>query len=143
MGFMVAPKRKAEAQERFHAFMQTTKCELQTALPFAMDPVVYDFQINEKGTFADRLTGSESLMPRGYYALVAPQLIRIDRRNLSTLRRAELDKFAAACRTRPELSGMVQELFEHLLPRGHGESAGTRSLDELLSENGFDRELHE
>src|SRR4030095_2207229 len=133
MGFMVAPKRKAEAQERLHAFMQTTKCELQTALPFAMDPVVYDFQINEKGTFADRLTGSDSLMPRGYYALVAPQLIRIDRRNLSNLRRAELDKFAAACRTRPELSGMVQELFDQLLPRSQAETSGVQSLDELLT----------
>lgn len=143
MGFMVAPKRKAEAQERLHDFMLTTKRELQTALPFAMDPVVYDFQINENGTFADRLTGVDSLMPRGYYALVAPQLIRTDRRNLSALRRAELDKFAAACRTRPELSGMVQELFDNLLPRSHGESAGAQSLDDLLAENGFDRELHE
>jgi hypothetical protein len=143
MGFMVAPKRKAEAQERLHDFMLTTKRELQTALPFAMDPVVYDFRINENGTFADRLTGADSLMPRGYYALVAPQLIRTDRRNLSALRRAELDKFAAACRTRPELSGMVQELFDNLLPRSHGESNGARSLDDLLAENGFDRELHE
>jgi hypothetical protein len=125
MGFMVAPTRKAEAQERLNAFMQTTKRELQTALPFAMDPVVYDFQINENGTFADRLSGSESMMPRGYYALVAPRLIRVDPRNLSTLRRAELDKFAAACRTRPELSGMVQELFDQLLPRTQSESSGS------------------
>ncbi|HET6407696.1 MAG TPA: UTP--glucose-1-phosphate uridylyltransferase [Chthoniobacteraceae bacterium] len=143
MGFMVAPKRKAEAQERMNDIMLTTKRELQVALPFAMDPVVYDFQINENGTFADRLSGADSLMPRGYYALVAPQLIRTDRRNLSSLRRAELDKFAAACRTRPELSGMVQELFDNLLPRGHDESAGSQTLDSLLAENGFDRELHE
>jgi hypothetical protein len=143
MGFMVAPKRKCEAQERLHAFMQATKRDLQTALPFAMDPVVYDFEINEQGTHADHLTGADSLMPRGYYALLAPQLIRVDRRNLSTLRRAELDKFAAACRTRPELSGMVQELFDQLLPRTQLESSDAQSLDELLAENGFDRELHE
>lgn len=143
MGFMVAPGRKAEAQEQLSEIMRRTKRELQAALPFAMDPVVYDFRINENGTFADLLTGAEALMPRGYYALVAPQLIRTDRRTLSPLRRAELDKFAAACRSHPELSGMVQELFDHLLPRGPGEPAEGESLDDLLAENGFDRDLHD
>ena len=35
--------------------MSATKRELQHALPFAMEPVVYDFAINERGTFADLL----------------------------------------------------------------------------------------
>ena len=33
------------------------KAELSTSLPFAMEPVVYDFSINERGTFADLLEG--------------------------------------------------------------------------------------
>ena len=37
--------------------MLETKRELQHALPFAMDPVVFDYAINEKGTFADLLCG--------------------------------------------------------------------------------------
>ena len=143
MGFMVAPDRKAEAQERLLEIMLRTKRELQAALPFAMEPVVYDLRINERGTCADLLTGPEALMPRGYFALIAPQLIRADRRTLSPIRRAELDKFAAACRTRPELREMVQVLFDHLLPRGAEESADGKSLDEQLAENGFDRELHD
>jgi hypothetical protein len=99
MGFIVAPERKAEAQGRLQAIMSATKAELAAALPFAMEPVVYDFAINRQGTVADLLTGHAALMPRGYYALTAPQLIRTDERELSALRRGELDKFAVACRT--------------------------------------------
>ncbi len=37
-----------------------------------MEPVVYDFAINENGTFADLLAGRDALMPSGYYALTVP-----------------------------------------------------------------------
>src|SRR5205085_12473804 len=50
MGFIFAPARKASAQQRLQAIMSSTKRELQDALPFAMEPVVYDFAINENGT---------------------------------------------------------------------------------------------
>jgi hypothetical protein len=40
-----------------------------------MEPVVYDFAINENGTFADLLAGADALLPAGYYALMAPQLL--------------------------------------------------------------------
>ena len=66
-----------------------------------MEPVVYDFAINENGTFADLLSGRDALMPSGYYALTVPGLLRTDPRSLSELRRKELDKFGAACRTKP------------------------------------------
>jgi hypothetical protein len=142
MGFIFAPARKAEAQRRLQEIMITTKRELQHALPFAMDPVVYDFAINENGTFADLLKGAETLMPAGYYALTVPGLLRQDRRTLSALRRAELDKFGAACRTKPDLRGMVQTLFDAMLPRGKAETAG-ESLASLLEANGFDARQHE
>ena len=54
-----------------------------------------------------------------------------------------LDKFAAACRTKPELRGMVQTLFDTMFPRLKEEKAGAQTLDELLAANGFDREAHE
>ncbi len=143
MGFIFAPERKAEAQTRLQEMMSATKRELQHALPFAMEPVVYDFAINERGTFADLLAGEAALMPPGYYALIVPPLLRQDRHALSPLRRADLDKFGAACRTRPELRGMVQTLFDAMLPRGKAESAGGQSLHELLEQFGFDRTQHE
>ena len=143
MGFIFAPEKKAVAQQRLQEIMSATKRELQHALPFAMEPVVYDFAINENGTFADLLQGANALMPQGYYALTVPALLRQDLRTLSLLRRTELDKFGAACRTRPELRGMVQTLFDALLPRGKAESAGDESLAVLLDQNGFDRAQHE
>ena len=83
-----------------------------------------------------------ALMPSGYYALTVPGLLRQDQRTLSPLRRAELDKFGAACRTRPELRGMVQTLFEAMLPRGKAD-ATSESLAGLLESNGFDAKQHE
>ncbi len=143
MGFMFAPERKAEAQRRLQEIMSATKRELQHALPFAMEPVVYDFAINEHGTVADLLSGETALMPQGYYALTVPMLLRQELRGLTPLRRAELDKFGAACRAKPELRGMVQTLFDTLLPRGQAESDGAQSLAALLEQHGFDRTQHE
>ena len=143
MGFIFAPHRKLEAQDRLREIMLETKRELSAALPFAMDPVVFDYAINERGTYADLLTGEDALMPAGYYALTLPRLIRMNRAELPATRRTELDKFGAAARTRPELRGMVQTLFDVLLPRGKSGKADGATLQELLEQNGFDRTQHE
>ena len=182
MGFIFDPAVKPQAQARMQQIMSETKRQLETALPFAMEPVVYDFAINERGTWAELLGGGAEeqrsggaeeqgstqyaprtthhaprtthhaprttphappLMPPGYYAMIVPDLVRRDRWGLSAARRAELDLFAAACRTQPELSGMVQHLFDRLLPRARPEAAGGDDLDALLIRYGFDRVQHE
>lgn len=143
MGFIVAPQRKAEAQVRLLELMRATKRELQHALPFAMEPVVYDFAINERGTWAELLHGSDALMPPGYYALTLPALLRQDRLSLSSARRAELDQVGAVCRSRVEWRGLVQTLFDTMLPRSRGEATEGKSLAQLLAELGFDRAQHE
>ncbi len=143
MGFLFAPTRRAEARDRLLAIMRQTKQRLENAVPFAMEPVVYDFAIDEHGTQAALLTGDAALLPAGYYTLTVPALLRADARLLSPMRRAELDRFGAACRTDPAFSGMVQHLFDHMLPRGSGERAGQQSLETLLAEYGFDRVHHE
>ncbi|MBN1246026.1 MAG: UTP--glucose-1-phosphate uridylyltransferase [Anaerolineae bacterium] len=159
MGFIFDPNRREEAQSRLHAMMLGAKQELEQALPFAMDPVVYDFAINQRGTHAELLDGDSSrlltghqrtgasegvaLMPSGYYTLVVPQLLRRGRHELSPLRRAELDAFGAACRADTGLSGTVQQLFDQLLPRSSLEMSEGRTLDELLAQLGFDRIQHE
>ncbi|NBV20433.1 MAG: UTP--glucose-1-phosphate uridylyltransferase [Proteobacteria bacterium] len=143
MGFIFAPHRKIEGQRRLQEIMSAAKHELQHALPFAMEPVVFDYAINERGTWADLLAGDAALMPSGYYSLTVPQLLRTERQDLPPARRAELDKFATACRAKPELRGMVQTLFDRMFPRLKEEAAGAQNLDELLAANGFDREAHE
>jgi hypothetical protein len=143
MGFIFDPARRDEARAFLGRLMGDTKRELQHALPFAMDPVVYDFAINERGTFAALLAGSEALMPPGYYARMVPGWLRADPRGLPASVHAELDRFGAACRVRPELAGMVETLFDRLFPRGASDRADNASLPALLEACGFDPALHE
>jgi hypothetical protein len=144
MGFLFAEGRKAEGQERMAEIMAAAKRELESSVPFAMEPVVYDFAINERGSAAVLLRGDDALLPAEYYTLTVPGLLRAESRLLSAARRAELDRFSAACRSHPQFAGSVQRLFDHLLPRGSGgEDGRARSLDALLEEYGFDRAEHE
>jgi hypothetical protein len=144
MGFLFDPRRKAAAQDRLGVIMSETRRRLERAVPFAMEPVVYDFAINERGTGAELLAGGEALLPAEYYTLMVPALLRLEPRLLSPGRRAELDRFSTACRTAPAFAGMAQDLFDHLLPRARDEHASRdRSLAALLDEFGFDRVEHE
>ena len=144
MGFLFDPRRKPAAAERMQAIMSETKSALEHAVPFAMEPVVYNFAINELGTRAVLLRGEQALMPAGYYTIAVPPLLRMESRLFSPVRRAELDRFTAACRNVAEFSGMVHNLFDHLLPRGPETRTGRgNTLDELLDAHGFDRVQHE
>ena len=143
MGFLFAPQSRAAARERLQAIMLDTKRRMQSAVPFAMEPVVYDFAINEQGTLARLLEGPEALMPAGYYRLAVPALLRLEARLLSPARRAELERFTAACQTTPEFAGMVQQVFERLIPQSPPALDRTQSLEALLQAHGFDRGEHE
>jgi hypothetical protein len=144
MGFLFDPRRKQEALGRLQQIMSATKKRMEHAVPFAMEPVVYDFAINERGTSATLLRGGDALMPAEYYTLAVPPLVRTEARLLSPARRAELDRFATACRDRSEFSGMVQQMFDHLLPRSaEAQASGAQSLSSLLQAYGFDATQHQ
>jgi hypothetical protein len=144
MGFLFNPARKAEAQVRMQAIMSETRRQMEHSMPFAMEPVVYDFAIDELGTQAECFSGENALMPPGYYTLQVPPLIRTEVSQLSPVRRAELERFTAACRTRAEYASMIPTLFDHMLPATHdAEDGQTRSLNTLLDKFGFDRVEHE
>jgi hypothetical protein len=144
MGFLFNPKRKAEAQLRMQAIMSETKRQMEHSVAFAMEPVVYDFAINELGTQAVCYSGKNALMPPGYYTLQVPPLIRTEVSQLSSARRAELERFTAACRSRSEYANMIPTLFDHMLPAIHeAEEGQSRSLNTLLARFGFDRVEHE
>jgi hypothetical protein len=144
MGFIFNPERKAQAQVRMQAIMSETRRAMTSSVPFAMEPVVYDFAINEMGTQATMASGDDALMPPGYYTLHVPPLLRTEVSQLSPVRRAELERFTAACRSRAEYAGMIYTLFDHMLPSGSdAEGEQTRSLKPLLDSYGFDRVQHE
>lgn len=144
MGFLFDPKRKPKAEERLQTIMSETKRRMEHAVPFAMEPVVYNFAINERGTQSVLLSGDAALMPADYYTIAVPPLLRMEQRLLSPVRRAELDRFTAACRNVTAFSGMVHSLFDHLLPRGEETKIERgHTLEGLLDTHGFDRVQHE
>jgi hypothetical protein len=144
MGFLFDPARRGEGERKLRAILRETKRQLETAVPFAMEPVVYRFAINERGSQAELLRGDAALMPPPYYALIVPPLVRTESRLLSTARRADLSRFAAACRDLREFSGVTAQVFEHLLPRPPEPAGqGAQSLAALLETLGFDPLQHQ
>lgn len=143
MGFIVDPAIKTDAQAALQSIMDAERVALQDALPFAMTPVVYDFAINERGTWAQLLPATQRLMPVGYYALHMPRLLRANAGELNLTRRRELDYFGVACLTRPELARVVPMLFNQMLPHVSSPAQQAPQVHDLLIQNGFDRAFHE
>ena len=142
MGFIFDPEVKNEASDWLGRRMIETKRELQNALPFAMDPVVYDFKINDNGSFASLHHGDEAMMPDRYYALVLPELLRLPTRDLSPNRRTEMQQIARRCQQNGQ-SSTANRLIESILPQADGASGSGESLDDILLDCGFDRQQHE
>lgn len=143
MGFIFNPTRKREASKWLQQAMLLTKRELEHSLPFAMDPVVYDFAINDYGTRAE-LAGSGG-MPRGYYELIVPDLLRRDIQSLSPSRRAELEIVGELCRepgSTAHTNDLAERLLDRILPAAKPTEARDESLDKLLVDNGFDAIAH-
>jgi galactokinase/mevalonate kinase-like predicted kinase len=143
MGFIFDPAKKSEAQNRLGPLMRSVARRLRGGVPFAMDPVVYDFSINERGTCALLLTGSRASLPDGYYNLILPSVLRKDQRSLSAVERSDLERFSRACHGAPDALGRTQNFLDRLLPQSNGEDGQGDTLALLLETNGFDRIQHE
>jgi hypothetical protein len=148
MAMFVAPKRRAAFQDDILEIMRTTKRELEDALPFAMDPVVYEFAINENGTQAALLTGESALMPAPYYALQVPELVNQDAAEIPYSRRAELDHFTSLVKTPEDTFGLLRTLVGNLFkvanPAAQSETRNWElEAERIKADNGFDPIQHE
>ena len=143
MGFIFHPQSKAEGQARLQEIMNSTKARMDRATPFAMQPVVYNFTINERGTWAELSGERNALMPADYYLLTVPHILRQDPWLLSPAQRAEMDRFGAASRTDPTLVNILPSLLQRMLPQEPDADEEEDSLAELLAANAFDRAEHE
>ncbi len=143
MGFIFDPRRKPEAQKRLGQIMLDVSARLSGGTAFAMKPVVYDFSINERGTFAELRTGGNAILPDGYYNIVLPALLRKDQRLLSACERSDLERFSALSHDVPGARDRARGLLDRLLPRGNGIHEQTENLESLLKANGFDSIQHE
>ncbi len=142
MGFIFDPRVKREAEERLLSIMRARRRELAASLPFAMDPVVYRFSINEAGTFAACLRGDEAILSEKYYLMMLPRWLRDGSRSFSHGRRRELDGFSKRHLRGPGAESVGQALLGRLLPAVRA-SEHEEALDHLLQRHGFDAEQHE
>ncbi len=143
MAFLFDEEVRPAALDAMQEILDQVKQEMEKALPFAMDPVVYDFEINEDGTCCEFISGEGSMLSSSYYTLMVPRLLRSEPQSLSLTRRAEMDRFGQACRVDASLGGVVPALFDRLIPRSEEVDDGELDLRGLLEQHGFDREFHE
>lgn len=141
MGFIFAPNRKLEASQWLEQTMLATKRTMENALPFAMDPVVYDFKINAHGTMAE-LRDDGQMLP-GYHALMVPGWLRQDIQQLSPQTRLELERVGRDCRRPDYHVDLAARLLDRILPGAPKLTSESLSLEELLKDNGFDRIAHQ
>ncbi|TAG33532.1 MAG: hypothetical protein EAZ36_00560 [Verrucomicrobia bacterium] len=148
MGFWIDPAHRATAVPKILALMRRTKRALEHALPFAMDPVVYDFELNENGSFAHLREGSAAMLSPEYYLMMVPCWLRHDPRALRPEIRAELDRFAAHQLLDGE-GPLIEPLFARIFPSTAKRSTsaspqvGKETLRDLLAAQGFDPVQHE
>ncbi len=142
MGFIFDPATKEKAQVRLKEIMTRAKKQLEHAIPFAMDPVVYDFSINEDGTIAGMKTCEKALLPEGYYTLHAPVLLKRNIQDLTHAQRDELEMLGRSYKGNALFDDFVARLFERMIPHKGDEGETVQSLDRLLDKHGFDPDLH-
>ena len=140
MGFFFDPEIQNQARTWLLETLVSIKRSLEQRLPFAMDPVVYDFRINDRGSWSEMLHGSQAAMPDGYYSILAPKLIRKEVKELSAQSKRDLMRLNETCSQDGE---RARKLLDRILPQATSNNDQQQSLREVLEEHGFDREQHE
>jgi UDP-N-acetylglucosamine pyrophosphorylase len=148
MGMFVNPERYEEYKLRVLELLRNTKNELSSSLPFAMEPVVYNWSINPKGSWSTLHEGNDALMPEQYYGIHVSELVRKDPNSVSYIRRAEIDFFTTYCEKNnlayPLLRTIVSNLFKVSDPTSQSNrSVENEKADKIKKENGFDFIQHE
>jgi hypothetical protein len=108
-----------------------------------MDPVVYDFRINDHGSWSELRSGHDSVMPQKYYQLMLPTLLRTPLRDLSANQCAELQSISRRSASGQLGSSAASQLLQSVLPQDQADEDSSVSLHDLLEKIGFDSEQHE
>ena len=148
MGMFVDPKIYENAKDKILEILQETKNEMSVSLPFAMDPVVYNFSINKNGSISKLYTGNEALMPNSYYSLQIPLLVKDNPDDLSDIRKKELDIATTLSVNDNQafqmLRSIVTKLFNFTTDSATSQNQAQNDLTERIKkENGFDYIQHE
>ena len=117
-------------------------------IPFAMEPVVYDFRINSEGTVAALESGTAAMMPAHYYTLQTPRMIAASSGSLPYEGEADVDHFASSCPDTADLLRVFRTTINYLFPVAGSVESGLKvqwdaEAQQIRRENGFDPVQHE
>lgn len=148
MGMFVNPKIYHEFKEWLLDLLQKTKKEFSASLPFAIDPVVYNFKINEKGTTAKLYKDAEPILPSRYYDIQLNEIIKKDLNEVAAHRKSEIDHYTSLCNQNNEAFPLLRSMIGNLFKISGISSQETRmdenaKADQIKLENGFDHIQHE
>lgn len=148
MGLFVDPEIFNDAKDKILKLLTDTKNEMSEYLPFAMDPVVYNFGINKRGSVSCLLTGDDALMPQSYYSLIVPVLVRNNPDNLPDIRKIEIDKITSFSSKNNEAFPMLRSIVGNLFRfsakvESEDKHLQTEATEKIKRENGFDYIQHE
>jgi len=148
MAMFVDPSRSDAFRDEVLEIMRSLKGELEDALPFAIEPLVYRFRINNQGSVGWVSRGTEALMPDRYYGIHLPALARGEREGLTPERREEFDLFTGRCPERGESFRLLQTVVSALFRAADAAPQGDRArwdeeAERIKRENGFDPIHHE
>jgi len=148
MGMFVNPGKYEQAKVKTLEILSETRKELSASMPFAMEPVVYNWSINHKGSWASLHEGNEAVMPEQYYGIHVSELVKKEPSSVPYIRRAEIDFFTTHCEQNnlayPLLRTIVSNLFKVSDPSSQSnQSDENRKADQIKKENGFDYIQHE
>jgi UDP-N-acetylglucosamine pyrophosphorylase len=142
MGFIFDPAVKPEAQRWLQQALLDTKRAMQLRLPFAMEPVVYDFEINDQGSWGSFDSGQGQRMPEDYYAMMIPAWLQLPAQDIPKSARYEMEQLGSDYRNQGH-SVTFQKIIEGILPGRKTSREATETLTEMLKRLGFDHEQHE
>lgn len=148
MGMYVHPENYERSKQGVLDILRSTKSELSAALPFAMEPVVYNFKINQNGTFAQLKSNQEAFMPARYYGLQIAQLAKQNADNIDYQRKLELELYSTQLKAGDTSHALLRNLVSNLFQvsdaaQGDSKQRENQLAKDIKAANGFDGIQHE
>ncbi len=148
MGMYVKNKNADSTKQQVLDILKESKAALQTAMPFAMEPVVYNFKINNKGSFCNLLEHEQAFLPYRYYGLQISNLAKLEAATIAHQRKMEVELFTKKLKGEQTNHSLLRTLVSNLFQvsdagQGAQKKAQNELAEKIKKENGFDLIQHE
>ena len=143
MGMYIQNENPKKTKRAVLKIITKTKAALSSALPYAMEPVVYDFEINNNGTFAQLLAKEATWMPEKYYGIQISKLARLDKEEIAYQRKLEVELYTTQLTGTASSHTLLRTLVSNLFQVSQSNFGDQKRLqnelaDTIKAENGFD-----